>query len=107
MEFKLSMPPEELGKLISKAVEIGIQKGQEMTADRSKYMSQNKAFRLYGKGRVRKWVDAGLIAPRTGGNGRNSTIYYETATLMIIDASNRISVQKSEPVEYNANNHNW
>ena len=86
----------EMEKLISAGVEIGIQKALEAVGEKPKHISQNKAWKVYGKCRVQGWVAAGLIEKKPGGGGRTSTILYETARLMELDARNAIVIRKNK-----------
>lgn len=84
----------ELDRLLSRAVEIGVQRGYAAIGQTKESLSQNKAFQIYGKARVKNWVDAGLITPSKGGNGKTSTVYYSAARLMELKASNEIVIRK-------------
>jgi hypothetical protein len=44
---------------------------------------------------VQNWVGDGLIVPRPNGNGRTSTVYYDYARLLELDASDRIVIRKA------------
>jgi hypothetical protein len=87
-------PRNEAVEIIAEGCRIGYQKGLEACGAVSKYLSQNKAYALFKCTRVRGWVRDGLIQPKYSGNGRSSTIYYEHARLLELDASDRIVIRK-------------
>jgi len=84
----------EMVKLLSESVQIGYQKAMEISGKAPKYISQHKAYQMFNSGRVKGWVSAGLIVAKPNGNGKKSTINYEYAKLMELDASNRIIIRK-------------
>ena len=86
---------QEVEKILSFGVEIGYQRAMEDTGVKSQYMSQNKAWKRYKRCRITGWVEAGLLQRKTGGNGKGSTVFYETARLMTLDAANAIVIRKS------------
>ena len=93
-ELQYYLTPEELSKLLSMAAEIGVARGLETAGAKSKYISQNKAHRLFRRHRVEHWVADGLIQPKYTGNGKTSTIWYEYAQLLKLDASTDIIIRK-------------
>jgi len=93
MDYLLT--PHEAEKLLSRAFQVGFQRGLETSGKASKYMSQNKAWKMYGRGRVQGWVEAGLLQRKPAGNGKTSTVHYETAKLMELDTANVIVIRKS------------
>jgi hypothetical protein len=95
MELELYMTRDEISKLLSKAVAIGVEKGLEAAGSSPRLISQNKAHKLFRKSRVRNWVNDGLIAGKPNGNGRTSTVYFEYAKLMELDASDKIIIRKA------------
>jgi hypothetical protein len=84
----------EVEKLLSKSFRIGYQEAMAEAGERPKYISQNRAYRTYGKSRVQNWVAAGLLAVKPNGNGKTSTKQYEQTRLMTLDASNAIVIRK-------------
>lgn len=80
--------------LISKAVQIGFEKGLSESGVKSKYLSQNRIYKKYGRYRVDRWVEAGLIQRKYNGNGKNSTIFYDAAKCEEIDLSETIVIRK-------------
>jgi len=91
-EFIISR--KEVIKLISESVQIGFQKSMETVGKKPKYLSQRKAYALFKQPRVENWVKDGFISGKPNGNGKNSTVYYEYAKLMELDASDRIVIRK-------------
>jgi hypothetical protein len=89
------MTKDEICALLAKAVEIGVKKGLETSGASPKYVSQNKAYKLFCRSRVCNWVNDGLIAGKPNGNGKTSTVYYEYARLLVLDASDRIVIRKA------------
>jgi len=80
--------------LISKAVQIGYEKGREDSGEKSKYLSQNKVYKKYGRYRVDGWVDAGLLQRKTNGGGKSSTVLYDTSRCEELDLSETIVIRK-------------
>ena len=86
----------EIEKLISAGVRLGIQKALEAMGEKPKHISQSKAWKTYGKGRVQGWVAGGLLKRKPGGGGKTSTVLYEVARLMELDARNAIVIRKNK-----------
>jgi hypothetical protein len=89
------MTRDEISTLLSKAVEIGVEKGLEAAGSSPRFISQNKAHKLFHKSRVYNWVNDGLIVGKPNGNGRTSTVYYEYARLLELEASDKIVIRKA------------
>jgi hypothetical protein len=85
----------EAEQLLTSAFQVGFQRGLETLGERPKYISQNRAFRMFKRSRVKNWVANGLIQPLPNGCGKTSTIQFELAKLMTLDASNRIVIRKA------------
>ncbi len=85
---------DEVEKILSRAFEIGFQRGIEATDGRLRLISQRKAYAAFGTSRVIGWVEAGKLKRKPGGNGKNSTVYYEVAELMKLEAANTIVIRK-------------
>jgi hypothetical protein len=85
----------DIVKLISEAVSIGFRKGLELSGMESKYISKNKAHKIFGKVRVNQWIADGDIKPKYNGNGETSTINLEYSKLLELDASETIKIRKS------------
>jgi hypothetical protein len=90
----LIISQKETIKLLSEAFKIGFQKASELTATSPKYISQNKAYARFTKSRVQNWIKDGLISGKPNGNGKTSTVFYEYAKLMELDASDKIVIRK-------------
>jgi hypothetical protein len=95
MMMELYISSGEITRLLSGAVEIGVRKGLEAAGELPRLISQNKAYKRFHESRVRNWVNDGLIVPKPNGNGKTSTVYYEYARLMELDASDRIVIRKA------------
>jgi hypothetical protein len=80
--------------LLSEAFRVGYQRGRESTAASPKYVSKNKAFKLFRRSRVENWINDGLISGKPNGNGKTSTICFELAKLMELDMSETIKIRK-------------
>jgi len=93
MDVVLSI--EAIQSLISNAVQIGFQKAMETASVLPKDTSRNKAWKRYGRMRIDRWEAAGLLHGRKLGDGKTSTIYYNTARLMELDAADIMVVGKS------------
>jgi hypothetical protein len=84
----------ELLNLLKEATKIGYVKGMEDAGKAPKYISQNRAYKAFKKPRVQAWVNDGFILGKPNGNGRTSTVYYEYAKLLELDASEEIKIRK-------------
>ena len=94
MEQELILSPQSVAQILLLGMNAGRQFMHEQMGKDSKYISQNKACKIYGKGRVQGWVEAGLLKRIHSGGGEGSTILYERAALMALDASNKIVFRK-------------
>lgn len=92
--MELYISKNEAQELISRAVQIGFERGLETAGVKSKYISQNKAYKMFKESRVRNWINDDLLKRKPNGNGRNSTVYYEYAKLLELDASEKIKIRK-------------
>lgn len=54
-------------------------------------MSQKRAFAVYGRRRVERWIAEGKLKPVSIGNGRTGTIRYAVTDLLAIKASEAIT----------------
>lgn len=57
----VALNDEMLYKLADRIFSIGRKQGQIDAGHSPKFISQNKADSIYGKGNVRKWIRAGLV----------------------------------------------
>lgn len=57
----VALNDEMLYKIADRIFAIGRKQGQIDTGQFPKFISQNKADFIYGKGNVRKWIKAGLV----------------------------------------------
>jgi hypothetical protein len=80
--------------LLSVASKIGYIKGLTDARKIPKYISQNEAYFLFKRVRVKNWVADGLIVPKPTGNGKTSTVFYEYAKLQELDMSDEIKIRK-------------
>ena len=83
-----AIDPNSTHKMIVTAFQVGFQRAMETVGEKPQYISQSKAWKIYGRGRIERWVAAGLIQQKQAGGGKTSTIRYEVARLMELDASN-------------------
>ncbi|MDR2148533.1 MAG: hypothetical protein LBE91_18990 [Tannerella sp.] len=88
MDYKISKS--DMLELLAKASEIGFQRGKEHVND--KYISKNKAFRIFGRGRIEEWISEGSIKIRTSGRGNTAKRYLEYAKLLELDASEKLTI---------------
>ena len=91
--------PNETEKLLSRAFAIGFQRGLETAGAAPQYVSQNAAFKRYGKGRVLGWVESGQLIRKPSGGGKTSTVFYEAARLQQLDAANCIVIRKARSTD--------
>ena len=94
MEYQISKL--ELTNILAIATQIGFQRGLESVGEAPRFVSQNKAYNRFLKSRVQTWVRNGWIKPTTNGNGKTSTVFYEYARLMELDASDKIVIHKTK-----------
>jgi hypothetical protein len=85
----------EVAELLAEAVRIGVEKALEAAGVSPRYISQNKAYKRFHRSRVLNWVNDGLIAGKPNGNGKTSTVFYDYAKLLELDASDRIVIRKA------------
>ncbi|MDR2816067.1 MAG: hypothetical protein LBB62_05125 [Proteiniphilum sp.] len=95
MGLEYYLTEKDMSGLLERAVEIGVGKGLEYAGTVSRYISQNEAYRRFRKSRVRNWVKDGMIKGKPNGNGKTSTVYYEFARLLELDASDKIVIRKA------------
>ena len=95
VEIDYCFPKAELFNLLTKAIEIGKQLGQQELGEKSKYISAREAGRLFTVSRVRNWINDGAIKVKSNGMGRNSKKYLELSKLMALDASEIIKIRKT------------
>lgn len=102
MNMDLYISKNDARELISKAVQIGFERGLETAGVKSKYISQNRAYKMFRETRVKNWVNDGLIAGKPNGNGKTSTVYYEYAKLLELDTSDIVKIRKpfTSPTNY-------
>jgi hypothetical protein len=92
--MEIYMSKHDVITILSEGVQMGFKLALETLGESPKNITQNKAHKIFGRSRVENWVKDGLIAGKPNGNGRNSTIFYEYAKLMQLDASERIKIRK-------------
>ena len=101
---ELRISRDEMVKLLSESFQIGFKKAMELSQNKKKRfldkdISQNRAHELFTRSRVENWVRDGLILGVKNGNGKNSTVFYEYAKLMELDASKKIVIRKPYNIE--------
>lgn len=82
----------ELKTLCADMAALGVATQEKMKAPAKDQISQREAFRLFQEGRVRRWVETGLVTPQRNGAAKNSTRYYSRADLM---AANQAEILNS------------
>jgi hypothetical protein len=84
----------EIQELIAIGTQIGIQRGLEFIGEKPRVISQNRAYRQFTQGRLKNWIKEGRISAMPNGNGKTSTKYYDYATLLALDQSDKIIIHK-------------
>jgi hypothetical protein len=84
----------EMLHLLSEVRKLGYLDGLQDAGKAPKSISRNNANRLFSKSRVQNWINDGLITGKPLGNGKTSTVYYDYARLMELDASEVIKIRK-------------
>jgi hypothetical protein len=87
----------EIEELLSCASKIGYIKGLGDAGKISKYISRNRAYKVFTPARIRRWVNEGLLLPKYSGKGKTSTIYYEYLKILELDMSDEIKIRKTRP----------
>lgn len=78
----VALNDEMLYKLADRIFLIGKKQGQIDAGQSPKFISQNKADSIYGKGNVRKWIRAGLVKKyKDADNKPNSRVRLEVMEL--------------------------
>lgn len=60
----------EMKNIIAEAVKLGIMQFQVETLNLPRYLSKNKAFKMYGRRLVEFWIDSKLIKEIQDGPGK-------------------------------------
>ena len=89
---------DQVENLLERAAERGVQKWIEREQSRTLTVPQYKAYSLYGRGRVKGWVEAGKIAPMSSGGGKTSPKRYNAAELRALNNANHLVARKQEYV---------
>lgn len=91
MSDKVVIDMRDLKQLLDMAAESAVAKFASMLAPEKDLISQREAFKLYGEGRVRTWLHAGLITNRGRTNGaKNSKILYSKTELQQVEYATRV-----------------
>lgn len=86
----------ELKNLLQDANELGAKTVLIEFGKIPPFVSQSEAYRLFGEGRVKRWVKEGLIKRKKDGNN-TSTVRYDRLELEILAKSNnRLTYLDSE-----------
>jgi hypothetical protein len=78
----IALNDEILYNIADRIFKIGREQGRIDSGAGPKFISQNKADKLYGKGNVRKWVASGLVKKYKDADGkRNSRVRLDVLEL--------------------------
>lgn len=82
--------PFELRNIIMECTKIGSQQTLIEAGLTSQFLTQRKAYELYGEGRVKRWVAEGLVHRRKDGDN-NSTVRYDKLELSAVSLKSNIT----------------
>lgn len=89
--MKLPESEHEYLNALVDAAELGAKKALQNVGIIAPYLSQRQAGRLYGTGKVRRWIKEGLITPVKDGD-KNSTVRIDRIQLeAVAKTANRAS----------------
>lgn len=77
-------------KFLQAAAELGAKSALEKTGAIKPYLSKNEAYRLYGRGKVDKWIEDGVLKIRQDG-AANSKIRISRAEIEALAESENIA----------------
>ena len=81
----------DLMQLLDMAATSAVSRFASLLAPDKELISQREAFKLYGEGRVKKWLEAGLLKNRGRTNGaKNSKILYSKTELQQVEYATRV-----------------
>lgn len=80
----------ELKNLIMDMSLIGAAQMLKMTSPASDNLSQREAYQAFGEGRVKRWVNTGMVGKMRSGTTVRSKFIYSRAELLAADKSERI-----------------
>ena len=98
----VALNDEMLYKIADRIFAIGRKQGQIDAGQSPKFISQNKADSIYGKGNVRKWIKAGLVKKYKDADGKPTSrvrlevMELETASLKCNCISDLSPMAKAE-----------
>ncbi len=81
----------ELKNLCSEMAELGAANYVKQTKPSVDLISQREAYRLFQEGRVKRWVQQGLVVGSRSGGSQRSKVLYSMADLMAADKSEKIN----------------
>jgi hypothetical protein len=68
MYMDIQISTRQLQFLLQEAAEMGASLALARTGMIKPYLKKAEAFRLYGRNKVERWIEEGLITPRKDGN---------------------------------------
>lgn len=81
----------DLTALLTAAAEAGAAKIAALLSPQDEYISQNEAWRIYGRTSVEQWVAEGSIRPQLMGNAANSRKAYKRSELNMLATARKAS----------------
>lgn len=94
--MEITLQKYELANMLRDASEIAVQRYRIERGEERPFVSQREAYRLFGEGTVKRWVQEGLIKRKKDGN-KTSTVRYDRLELEILSKSNnRLTYLDSE-----------
>lgn len=93
----------ELKTLCSEMAELGAANYIKQTKPCIDLVSQREAYRIFQEGRVKRWVQKGIVSGSRGGSSKNSKVLYSMAELLSADKSERINAIINKPLRTTEN----
>lgn len=83
----------QLKTLLRDSAELGVANYLKQIRPKDDTVSQREAYRLYGSGRVKKWLNENRISVMKSGKSDNCKMLYSRAELMAADKTERMLYQ--------------
>ncbi len=81
----------ELKNMMHEMAELGAATYVKRTAPARDGISQREAYKLFGEGRVKRWVSADLVGTMRSGGTERSKILYSRAELMTVEKAEKLN----------------
>lgn len=94
----IALHKSDLIEIVNKALKIGEVQSEILKGDAKPTMPQNKAYKIYGRGTIERWLEQGIIHRYCdyGVGVENTAFRYSIIELMIASLSNNYIKSLSE-----------